>query len=449
MVTEATGPITRVNWSTYFFGALGGLLFGYDLGVVAGALLFVTPELGLNDWEAGAITSSLVVGAMFSAVACGSLTDRYGRRPVVLLSAVLFTIGAVGAGIAPDFWWIVVSRLVMGLAVGAASVNVPVYLAEIAPASARGALSGLNQLMISSGILLAYLVNVALEPFGAWRWMFGIAAVPSVLLFIGAYWQPESPRWLVRKGREDEARTVLSRSRSPAELEVELAEIRSVNEADRHQLGFRELLAQPKLRRLLFIGASLALLQQIIGINTIIYYAPTVLTDLGFADSAAILTNAGLGVLTVVVTVVMLLLVDRIGRRVPLIFGAIGMTLCMVMLAVVFLGDFAGDAGGWAAIASLAVFKICFSLSWGGMVWIMLGEMFPLRVRGVAMGAATLCNWVGNFVISMFFPVLLAVFSGGVFLVFAGVGVVAAVFAAVMIPETRGRSLEQIEGELA
>lgn len=448
MVIEATNA-TRVNWSTYFFGALGGLLFGYDLGVVAGALLFVTPELELSAWETGAITSALVVGAMLSALACGTLTDRFGRRTVVLLSAVLFAVGAVGAGLAPGLWTIVAARFVMGLAVGAASVNVPVYLAEIAPAAARGALSGLNQLMISTGILLAYLVNLALEPFGAWRWMFGVAAVPAVLLFAGAYRQPESPRWLMRKGREAEARAVLSRSREPDELEAEISEIRRVHEDSGQRVGFGEILRDRRLRKVLAIGAGLALLQQVIGINTIIYYAPTVLKSIGFGDSAAILTNAGLGGVTVVVTVIMLLLVDRIGRRLPLIIGAAGMTGCMLLLAAVFLTGGVGGAGGWIAIASLALFKICFSMSWGGMVWIMLGEIFPLRARGVAMGVATFSNWVGNFAISLFFPVLLAAVGGGVFLIFAAVGAVSFFFALLFVPETKGRSLERIESELA
>ncbi|MBO0850889.1 MAG: sugar porter family MFS transporter, partial [Pseudonocardia sp.] len=300
---------------TYFFGALGGLLFGYDLGVVAGALLFIKPEMGLSAWEVGLVTSSLLVGGMVAALGCGEVTDRYGRRATVLLSAVLFGVGAIGAAVAPNVAVVIAFRFVMGLAVGAASVTVPIYLSEIAPAHARGRLSGLNQLMISTGILVAYLVNLALSPTQAWRWMFGLGAVPAVLLLVGAYFQPESPRWLVKKGRTDEARAVLSSSRGPAETEAELAEIVRINEAERTSAGFTEVLRDPRLRRILLVGVGLAFLQQIIGINTIIYYAPTILKTIGFTDSAAILANAGLGVLTVIVTVIMLLwVVDRIGR---------------------------------------------------------------------------------------------------------------------------------------
>ena len=446
-MSTTPSPARPVGRSTYFFGALGGLLFGYDLGVVAGALLFLKDEMGLTDLEKGLVTSSLLVGGMIGAIGCGRITDRYGRRFTVLVSAVLFAVGAIGAGLAPNVLTIIVFRVIMGLAVGAASVTVPVYLSEIAPARDRGRLSGLNQLMISSGILLAYLVNLALSPLGAWRWMFALAALPSIALFIGAYFQPESPRWLLRKGREDDARAVLSRSRSPEELEAEVAEIREVLASERRRAGFRELFADRRMRAVLLLGIGLAFLQQIIGINTIIYYAPTILTELGYGNVAAIAANAGLGVLTVIVTVLMLLyVVDRVGRRRPLIFGAIGMCASMVLLAAVFFSGATSGSGGWVAIIGLAAFKVCFSLSWGGMVWILLGEIFPLRVRGTAMGVATLFNWLGNFLVGLLFPVLSGATSGGtVFVVFAVLCAVACGFAYKWLPETKGHSLEQIE----
>jgi sugar porter (SP) family MFS transporter len=441
--------IRRVAGSTYFFGALGGLLFGYDLGIVAGALLFLKPQLRLSSWQTGAITSSLLVGAMLGALVCGWITDRFGRRAVVLGSAVLFGLGAVGAGLAPGFTVIVVFRLVMGVAVGAASATVPVYLSEIAPARIRGSLSGLNQLMISIGILVAYLVSLALSAEHGWRWMFGLGAVPALLLLIGGYFQPESPRWLVRKGREAEARAVLAGSRSPDELEAELREIARVNEDQRHNAGLRELLGNRRLRRILFIGIGLAVLQQIIGINTIVYYAPTILNSIGFAASAAILTNAGLGALTVVVTVVLLLVVDRVGRRRPLIYGAVGMAVSMALLGTLFsVAGLTRGVVGWVAILALAAFKVCYSLSWGGLVWIMLGELFPLRARGMAMGVATCANWLGNFLVGFLFPVLLEVGSGLVFLIFAVLCVLAFLFALFVVPETRRASLEQIEERL-
>ncbi len=447
--TPESTTVRPVRASTYFFGALGGLLFGYDLGVVAGALLFITPELKLTHLQTGMVTSSLLVGAMVGALGCGRITDRIGRRSVVLGAAVLFGLGAIGAALAPDLVWILVFRVVMGLAVGAASVTVPVYLSEIAPARSRGRLSGLNQLMISSGILVAYLVNLALAPSHAWRWMFGLAVVPALLLLIGGFFQPESPRWLIKKGRVDEARAVLARSRTPEELTAEIAEIVRVNESERERVRLGAMLRDPRLRRVLLIGSGLALLQQFVGVNTVIYYAPTILKSIGFTSSAAILANAGLGGLTVVVTLIMLMMVDRVGRRRPLILGAIGMCAAMVLLAVLFYaGGLTHGVAGWAAITGLALFKVCFSLSWGGLVWIMLGELFPLRARGTAMGVATFFNWAGNFAVGLLFPVLLGAGTGLVFVLFAVLCMVSSVFAMAVIPETKGKSLEQIEKDL-
>lgn len=444
----ASAPGRPVRPSTYFFGGLGGLLFGYDLGIVATALLFITPHFGLSGFQKGEVTSSLLVGAMGGALVCGPVTDRLGRKRTMLLASVIFFVGAIGTALS-GFVGILVFRCLMGVAVGAISVTVPVYLCEIAPARARGTLSGLFQLAISSGILVAYLVGLALKGGGHWRLMFGLAAVPAVLLFIGTLFQPESPRWLVKKGREDEARGVLSSSRSPAELDAEIADIKRIDRIARASLS--DIFADKRLYKLLLIGSGLALLQQICGINTIIYYAPTILTTIGYGTSAAIIANAGLGGLTVAVTLVMILfVVDRIGRRTPLILGAIGMAASMALLAILFYaGNLSGGgATGWLAIVALAGFKTSYSLSWGGLVWIMLGEMFPLRARGPAMGVATFVNWTGNFLVGLLFPTLLGAGTGTVFVLFGSLCLLACLFAKLFIPETKGRSLEQLEEHL-
>ena len=439
-----------VSPSTYFFGALGGLLFGYDLGIVAGALLFITPQFHLGSFEKGEVTSSLLVGAMVGAILCGPLTDRIGRKRVVMSASTLFGLCAIGDALAPNLFWLLLFRAFMGLSVGAISVTVPVYLAEIAPARARGTLAGLFQLAISTGILVAYLVSLALKNGGHWRLMLGLAAAPALLLLIGTAFQPESPRWLIRKGREQEAREVLSTTRSPDELEVEIAEIRQVNAADSRRPRLLELLADRRVAKLLFIGGGLALLQQVSGVNTIIYYAPTILTTIGYKTSSAIIANAGLGGLTVAVTLAMLLfVVDRVGRRTPLIVGAIGMAAAMAVLAILFYSTgFKGNGTGWIAIVALAFYKTSYSLSWGGLVWILLGEMFPLRVRGPAMGVATLLNWTGNFLVALLFPTLLGTGTGTVFVLFGSLCLLACVFAIFFIPETKGSSLEELEERL-
>jgi sugar porter (SP) family MFS transporter len=451
LTTAGNGTaMRRVRMSTYFFGALGGLLFGYDLGVVAGALLYIKPEFGLTSASEGFVTSSLLLGAMIGALGCGGVSQRYGRRRVVMGSGLLFAVGALVASLAPGLGVLLAGRLVMGLAVGALSVSVPIYLSEITPASSRGGLSGLNQLMISMGILVAYLIDLALGPSHAWRWMFGLALVPAAALLAGLWFQPESPRWLVRQGRLDEARAALAHNQEPGEIEAEIAEIRKVAAGSGQRGELAAIWRTPGLRRILLIGAGLAFLQQVSGVNTIIYYAPTILTKLGYKSVAAIAANAGLGGLTVVVTIVMLVyVVDRVGRRRPLIIGALGMAACMLLLGLTFLtAGFNSGSAGWLAIVGLAGFKVCYSLSWGGMVWILLGEMFPLRVRGPIMGVATFVNWTGNLFVGQFFPTLLGAGTGTVFFIFSGISVLGCLFAVRWIPETRGRSLEQIEYQL-
>jgi sugar porter (SP) family MFS transporter len=451
MTSDEPVVTRRRGAATYVFGALGGLLFGYDLGVVAGALLLITPQFGLSALEQGFVTSSLLVGCMAGSLLAGPLADRFGRRGLVLYSGVVFGLGALVTASAGNVGVIVSGRLVMGLAVGALSMTVPIYLSEIAPARVRGARAGLNQLMISSGILIAYLVNLALDGHGQWRIAFGLALVPAIALVIGVYFQPESPRWLVKHGRAAEARAILSsRNDSDSDVDAELAEIHTVLAASTGRGRIGALLRDRRLRRVLLIGVGAAFLQQVIGINTIIYYAPTILKTLGFANSAALIANAGLGGLTVVVTVVMLLVVDRIGRRRPLIFGALSMAIAMAALGMVFFvaGLKGGGSAGWIAIAALALFKISFSLSWGGMGWILLGEIFPLRVREPAMSLATFANWTGNLLVGLFFPVLLKIGTGQVFFLFAAIGLLTFVFAIAVIPETKGKSLERIEQEL-
>lgn len=448
---SSAGVRRSVGRMTYFFGALGGLLFGYDLGVVAGALLFIVPDLGLSPAQEGLVTSSLLLGAMIGALGCGPLSDRWGRRTVVLLAGFIFAVGSIGAGLAPNAAVVILFRFVMGLAVGVASVTVPIYLSELAPPRLRGRLSGLNQLMISTGILLAYLVSMALGPAEAWRWMFALGAVPALLLVAGVYFQPESPRWLVKKDREDEAREVLGGSRDEATLEAEIEDIKRVNRQEQRRMSLGELLRTTGLRRILTVGIGLAVFQQVMGINSIIYYAPSVFTSVGFNNASALLINVGLGIWTVIMTVVMLLfVVDRIGRKRPLVFGALGMMAVTAVLGITFLSaGTEGGAAGWIIIGCFVVFKAIFSLSWGGIMWIMLGEIFPLRIRGAAMGIATFGNWAGNFLVAQFFPVIEAAAGAAVvFFIFAGISVLAFVFSVLLVPETKGRSLEEIETEL-
>ena len=443
------GTRTSLNWLIYIFGALGGLLFGYDTGIIAGALLYINKDLGLTPTLQGVVVSSLLVGAMVGSIVAGPLADAIGRRRLVLIAALTFIVGAIGSALAPSAGVLILFRVVLGLAVGAASVIVPLYLAELAPTEIRGAIASLNQLMIVTGILVAYIVNLSLAGSGGWRLMLGLAVVPALVMLFGMLFMPETPRWLVAKDREPEAREVLRRSRDEDAVEKEIHDIKSVERQE--EGGVRELLA-PWVRPALVVGMGLAILQQIVGINTIIYYAPTTLTKVGFGNSAAILANAGIGVLNVAMTLVAIWLIDKVGRKPLLLVGALGMALSLAILAItsLVLPEPKGlGLVGIITVVCLAGFIVSFAASWGPIVWVMLAEIFPLKIRGAAMGVATLLLWGANFVVSLTFPILLsAVGIGYLFLGYAVIGVLAFLFVRFFVVETKGRSLEEIEADL-
>ncbi|HVF02788.1 MAG TPA: sugar porter family MFS transporter [Rubrobacteraceae bacterium] len=434
----------------YFFGALGGMLFGYDTGVISGAILFITPDLGLTPFLEGLVVASLLLGAAAGAGSAGPLSDRLGRRNLILIAAVIFSIGAIGAGLAPGVGTLVLFRIVLGLAVGAAALIVPLYLSEIAPTEIRGAISSLNQLMITVGILLAFIVNALLANSEAWRWMLGLAVVPSVVLFIGMYFMPETPRWLVSRGREDEARDVLMRSRSEQEAENEIREIKEVEREE--EGGLQELLA-PWVRPALIVAIGLAVFQQIIGINTIIYYAPTTLKNVGYGDAAAIYANLIIGAINVVMTLIAIRFIDRVGRKPLLLGGLVGMVISLTVLGLstLLLSEPSSPTDTVAIITllCLAGFIISFAATWGPTVWVVLPEVLPLRIRGTAMGVAIFLHWIANFVVSQTFPSLLAALGPGIpFLGYAVIGVLAFIFVSAFVTETKGRSLEEIESDL-
>lgn len=438
------------NKLVYFFGALGGLLFGYDTGVISGAILFISEDLGLTPFLEGLVVASLLLGAAIGAGSAGPLSDRLGRRNLIIVAAVIFSVGAIGAALAPSVGVLVLFRVVLGLAVGAAALIVPLYLSEIAPTEIRGAISSLNQLMIVVGILSAFVVNALLAESGAWRWMLGLALIPSVVLLIGMLFMPETPRWLVSRGRDDDAREVLRRNRDEEAAEQEIRDIKEVEREE--EGGLTELLA-PWVRPALIVAVGLAVFQQLIGINTIIYYAPTTLTNVGYGNAAAIYANLVIGAINVLMTLLAIRLIDRTGRKPLLLGGLIGMvvSLSVLGLSTLLLSQPSSptDLVAIITLVCLAGFIISFAATWGPTVWVMLPEVLPLRIRGTAMGVAIFLHWIANFVVSQTFPPLLASIGPGVtFLGYAVIGVLAFVFVSAMITETKGRSLEQIEADL-
>ena len=448
----ATGSQRRFVRVAAAITATGGLLFGYDTGVISGALLFIREDFApLSDFMQGVIVSFLLVGAVTGALAGGPLSDRFGRRPIVLLAAVIFAIGAIAAALTPNVGLLIVARFILGLGVGLASLIVPLYIAEIAPPDSRGALVSLNQLMITIGILLSYIVGVAFTPIEGWRWMFAVAVIPALILGIGMFLLPESPRWLVKNGKLAKARSVLIRSRVEAEVETEMQQMEELERIERQQaqVGYKELLS-PWIRPALIIGIGLAIFQQITGINTVIYYAPTILEIVGFSAAGAIAATAlGVGVVNVGFTILAVRIIDRAGRRLLLLIGLIGMTVSLALLGFVFSLESTSSAVGLLATICLGLYIASFAISLGPVFWLMISEIYPLNIRGSAMSVAALCNWGSNFLVALTFPILLAALGGaGAFWLFAVLGIVAWFFVWFLVPETKGRSLEEIEADM-
>ena len=448
-LTSSPGSAKRI----YFFGALGGLLFGYDTGVISGAILFIKDEFGLSPFLQGAVVATLLLGAMVGAGTAGRLSDTLGRRRLILVAAVTFAAGALVCAIAPSAGVLIAGRFVLGLAVGAAALVVPLYLSELAPTEIRGAIASLNQLMITVGILVAFIVNAIFASSGNWRLMLGLAVVPAVILLLGMLRMPETPRYLVRDEDEQSAREVLDQLDRRDEADEEIREIRKVDDEEEGVGGFRDLWAQTWVRPALLVAIGLAVFQQFIGINTIIYYAPTTLTKVGFSDTAAIYANIAIGALNVTMTIVAIRIVDRVGRKPMLLAGLGGMITSLLVLgitsSVMAEPKTASDPAAIITLLCLAGFIVSFAATWGPVVWVMLPEILPLAVRGTAMGVAIFLHWGANFLVAQTFPLLLARFGPGpVFLGYAGIGVLAAAFVLRFVTETKGRSLEEIESDL-
>lgn len=428
--------------------ALGGLLFGYDTGVVSGALLFLHIDFGhLSSLDKELVTSLLLVGAMVGAFFAGKVADKIGRRPTVLITAAVFIVGVLGAAFSPTFVFLVAMRFVIGLAVGSASMVVPLYIGEAAPPHIRGALVSFNQLAITSGILTSYLVDYWLASSENWRLMFGLATVPAVALFVGMLFQHESPHWLIAQGREDAARTVLHRVRASTDIEAEITEVRELSQ---RKASARELL-DPGVRKVLTVGVLLAVFQQVTGINTIIYYAPTLLHGAGLGNSASLLANVANGGVNVGMTIVAIRLIDRVGRRPLLLAGTTGMTVALIVLAIAFVigGSQLTGVSAIVAIVALLVYTGSFAIGLGPVFWLLISEMYPVRIRGQAMSVATIANWGANFVVTISFLTLLGAIHGpGTFFLFAFLTVVALVYFQKRVPETKNRSLQEIERDL-
>ena len=420
------------------------MLFGYDTGVISGAILFIRQDFALSDFTVGLVVSAVLIGAVIGAAIGGDVSDHFGRRKVIIAAAVIFALGAVGTATVPDVTLLILGRIAVGVAIGIASEVTPLYISEMSPPQMRGSLVSLNQLAITIGIVVSYLVDFSLSAFQGWRYMLGFAAIPAIILGVGMLPLPDTPRWLVNHNEPENARKVLKRIRGKDAVE---GEVKEIQDGLKKQRGGRAELFNPMVKPALTIGISLAIFQQVTGINTVIYYAPTIFQSAGITSaSSAILATVAVGVVNVIFTIVAIALLDRVGRRPLLLIGLAGMTFSLTLLGAVFFLPTLLNSLGDLAVVGLMLYVASFAIGLGPVFWLLISEIYPLRVRGLAMSIASEANWGSNLIIALTFLTLVQVLGqSGTFWLYAAVGVGAWVFAFLIVPETKGKTLEEIE----
>jgi MFS transporter, SP family, major inositol transporter len=449
---DRPGPHSKRLGLIAVIATFGGLLFGYDTGVINGALEPMKQGLGLTPFKIGVVAAILLLGAAVGAAIGGRLSDRWGRRHNILILAFVFFIGTMGCVLSPNFYVLAFFRFVLGLAVGGASATVPVYLAEMSPLERRGSLVTRNEVMIVFGQFAAFAINALIfnvwgEHQSVWRYMLVVAALPAIALFVGMLRMPESPRWLVHKGHDRDALEVLKQVRSPERAEAELAEVHELAEEEKEaqQGGWKDL-AVPWIRRLLIIGIGLGVVQQLTGINSVMYYGTQILEEAGFSNNAAVILNILNGVFSLSGLAVGISLMNRVNRRTMLLFGLTGTTTAHLLIGLSSLLLAPGLFRAYMILLFVVTFVFIMQGTLGPLVWLMLSEIFPLEMRGFGIGLAVFLLWTTNFFVGLFFPTLVAgIGISYTFFLFAVVGALSFLFVWTMVPETRGRSLEELE----
>ncbi|MGB7364088.1 MAG: sugar porter family MFS transporter [Rhodococcus sp. (in: high G+C Gram-positive bacteria)] len=449
---DSPGPHSRRLGIIAVVATFGGLLFGYDTGVINGALEPLKEDLSLTAVTEGFVVSILIFGAAVGALVGGRLSDTYGRRHNILVLAGIFVVGTLGCVLSPSWEILAMFRFILGLAVGGASATVPVYLSEVAPFERRGSLVTRNEVMIVSGQFAAFVINALIfniwgDHDAVWRYMLLVAVLPAFALFIGMLMMPESPRWLVSKGRDDVALAVLKQVRSPERAEAEMAEVHALAEEEKaSRTGGATDLSVRWIRRLIFIGVGLGVFQQFTGINSVMYYGTELLSDAGFSTSSAIIANTLNGLFSVLGITVGLLIMNKIDRRKMLIGGFALTTFfhLLVGLSALLLPD--GTAKAYFILVFVVLFVFCMQGTIGPLVWLMLAEIFPLKIRSFAIGVCVFMLWIANAVVALAFPpVVNALGIAPTFFIFVGLGIMALIFIVTQVPETRGQSLEELE----
>lgn len=441
----------------YFFGAFGGILFGYDIGVMTGVLPFLQIDWHLTHNAAiiGWITSSVMLGAIFGGDLAGTLSDKFGRRKMILISSIVFIAGSLLSAVAPNQgqYYLIIVRIGLGLAVGAASALVPSYMSEMAPANLRGRLSGINQVMIVIGMLSSYIVDYLLKNLPGtftWRFMLGAASIPGLILFLGVLALPESPRFLVQINKIDEAKQVLSYIRKPNEVTNELNEILTTTkqtQQTQHTTSWRTLLTN-KYRPLVIAGIGVAAFQQFQGANAIYYYIPLIVQKAtGHAASDDLIWPIIQGIISLIGALLFLVIADKFNRRTLLEVGGIVMCLSFILPAVISM-LVKPATNHFLIVFFLFLYVAFYSFTWAPLTWVIVGEIFPLSIRGRASGLASSLNWLGSFLVGLLFPIMTAHMSQEiVFAIFGVICLLGVLFVQFFVPETRGRTLEQIEQE--
>lgn len=448
-VTSGSGGLQMRGGAGYMFSicavaALGAVMFGFDIAIISGAGPFVQQYFAMSDIRFGWSVSALIIGCMVGTLFAGRAADRFGRRATLLAIALVFAFTSVATGLAHTFVVFVSARVLGGIAVGAASMIAPLYIAEVSPFAIRGRMVSLNQLGITFGILVSYLINYMLRGWGEnnWRWMFASGALPSVAFFVLLFLVPESPRWLARMGRLDAARRVLTRIGGAENAALEIASMNAMDSGQELAAKPAELLS-PRFRRAVFVGGLLAILVQISGINTVITYAPIILHSAGNGLDTALFQTFVIGIINFVFTFVAVIGVDRLGRRVLYMTGSAGMTVSLILLSIGFAD---GSAKGMYGLALILIFIASFASCIGPVYWILMSEMFPTRIRGLAMSFAVFLCWASNFFVVLLFPWVLAHLGGAATFAFLAVMALAMLVVAwKLVPETSGQTLEQIE----
>lgn len=434
-----TAYITGIS----FVSALGGYLFGFDFAVISGALPFLRPQFGLTTWWEGFLTGSLALGCIGGCLVAGALADRYGRKPGLLLAALIFAVSSLGMALAPSMLVFVLMRFCAGIGVGMASLLSPIYIAEVSPASIRGRNVAINQLTIVIGILITNLINYQLADSGpdAWRWMFGLGVVPSGLFLLGVLWLPESPRWLMQAGRPAQAEAMLGKIGTPPYVQTTLQAIRVSLRGSAGRASYRAVFEQG-VRPAVLVGITLAVFQQLCGINVVFNYTSTIFESVGASLDRQLFETVAIGVVNLLFTLVAMRQVDKLGRRPLMLIGSAGLAGLYVVLALLLQHH---ASSGWVSLFVLAAISV-YATSLAPVTWVLISEVFPNHIRGVASSVAVISLWLAYFVLVFTFPVLAKTLGTyGPFWLYAGICLLGFAFIRRHVYETKGKTLEELE----